>query len=571
MLSHSPDDPRPGSWASGWITLVLGLSAIFAVGFGGMLILGREDNEALESPLMLSVARQLLAGPLELYGPFNARNPLVLIHAPLYYHAAALAAWPLTFLGLDPISAARFAGRLLSFAGLALTAVAAYHLARLGAASAWAGSWAVCLIATAPVIGLMPYSVRPDMLGVALQTTGVFLVLRRLQSGDSNDGGLSAAFAAFGLAACIKQHFVVAPLISTALLLVAWRRGRVPLQSVGRGLLVAIAIVLVVYGAEELATSGRMAQSVFLAVAGTSRVHPADWMRVWIVVSAIAGRSKGLIALLAAASLAQVAARRGLGWRLLVLVGAAPILLIVTQSMLETTWMGAQGAILSFLSVWVCLGIVILACALREHRTLLGGRLDSFLWLFLAGELAVVVLMSRASSGAWVNYGIQTVVWGSVLSARALARVCKAAPRPRSLWPIVLASLLVPVALVQDAYRITRQRQHDREVIALLQFDRPSSEVFFAGRPGFNRVYGRLDLVYDDWLYRAFESMHLAQPRSTWLRLALTSGPIRIVVNTSDSPEIDGLDQPLGALGYYPSVEVGGFFVWRRITPVRRG
>jgi hypothetical protein len=565
MLSASTVEPTPVARAPGWITLVLGVSTILAVGFGGILILGREDNESLESPLMLSIARQRLAGPWELYGPFGASNPLVLIHAPLYYHAAALAAWPLTLVGLDPISAARFAGRLLSFAGLALTAVAAYHLARLGGTRARAGWWAVCLIATAPVIGVMPYSVRPDMLGVGLQTAGVFLVLRRLQSSNSKINDLSAAFAAFGLAACVKQHFVVAAFFSTALLLVAARRGRVPLRFVVRGVLVAVAIVLVVYGTEELATAGRMAQSVFLAAAGTSRVHPADWMRVGIVVSAIAGRSKGLIALLAAAGLAQVAARRGLGWRVLVPVSAMPILVIVTQSALETTRLGAPGAILAFISVWFCLGVVIPACALLEHRTLLGGRPDICLWLFLAGELAVVVLMARASTGAWVNYGIQAVVWGSVLSARALARACEAAPRSRALWPIALASLLVPIGQVQDAYRITRQRQRDREVIALLQFDRPSSEVFFVDRPGFNRVFGRLDLVYDHWLYPVFESMHLAQPRSTWLRLALISGPIRVVVNTSDSAKIDGLDQTLGALGYVSRIQVGDFYVWERV------
>jgi len=552
---------------SGWITLVLGVSAVFAVGFGVTLILGPEDNEALESPLMLSVARQLLAGPWELYGPFGAQNPLVLIHAPLYYHTAALAAWPLTRLGLDPITAARLAGRLLSFAGLALTALAAYHLARLGGTPKRAGWWAVCLVATAPVIGVMPYSVRPDMLGVALQTAGVFLVLRQLESGGSEIGGLSAAFAAFGLAACVKQHYIIAPLISTGLLLVAWLRRRITLWPIVRAVLVAVAIVVFVYGAEELATRGLMSQAVFLAAARAPRVHPADWMRAWIVVSAIVGRSKGLIALMAAAGLAQVAARRGLGGRLLVLVGATPILLIVTLAALEATSMAAPGAILSFFAVWVCLGVVIPACAVLERRTFLGGRLDSFLWFFLVGELVLVVLMSRASTGAWINYGMQAVVWGCILSARALARACEGATSTRSLWPIALASLLVPVALVQDAYQITNQRQRDREAIDDLVaiFRRPSSEFFFADGPGLNRVYGRPELVYDGWLYPVFESMHVAQPRSSWLPLALTSRQIRFVLSKSYSPEIEGIgQQQLRALGYVPSGKCGDFFVWER-------
>ena len=56
---------------------------------------------------------------------------------------------------------------------------------------------------------------------------------------------------------------------------------------------------------------------------------------------------------------------------------------------------------------------------------------------------------------------------------------------------------------------------------------------------------GRLDLVYDDWLYPVFESIHQAEPRSVWLHRALTSGAIRYVVNASDSPKIDGLGDTL--------------------------
>ena len=37
----------------------------------------------MESPLILSVARQLVNGPSELYGPFGGGNPLVLIRAAL--------------------------------------------------------------------------------------------------------------------------------------------------------------------------------------------------------------------------------------------------------------------------------------------------------------------------------------------------------------------------------------------------------------------------------------------------------------------------------------------------------
>ena len=56
---------------------------------------------------------------------------------------------------------------------------------------------------------------------------------------------------------------------------------------------------------------------------------------------------------------------------------------------------------------------------------------------------------------------------------------------------------------------------------------RPSSELFFVDRPGDNRVHGRLDLVYDPWLYPVFESIGLAEPRSAWLARALETGPVQ--------------------------------------------
>ena len=79
---------RFGGWVSVWFTVVLAVSAAITVGFWLFTALGEADTESLESPLMLSVARQLMVGPGELYGPFGGRNPLVLIHAPLYYRVA---------------------------------------------------------------------------------------------------------------------------------------------------------------------------------------------------------------------------------------------------------------------------------------------------------------------------------------------------------------------------------------------------------------------------------------------------------------------------------------------------
>ncbi len=115
------------------------------------------------------------------------------------------------------------------------------------------------------------------MLGVALQTTGVLLVLSVLRSDRARKPSLVAAFTLFGLAVCVKQHMVAGALVSTCLLLAAWRRGEVALRSIERGLLTAVAIVLVVYGTEELASGGRMSQALVVAAANAARVHPVGW------------------------------------------------------------------------------------------------------------------------------------------------------------------------------------------------------------------------------------------------------------------------------------------------------
>src|SRR5579885_3039498 len=104
--TEKPEDRR----GSALMTSILTASACILIVFRLSLALGNEDVDRYESPLMLSVARQLLAGPWELYGPFGGRNPLVLIHAPLYYRGAALLAWPLAREDLHVAEAARLAG-----------------------------------------------------------------------------------------------------------------------------------------------------------------------------------------------------------------------------------------------------------------------------------------------------------------------------------------------------------------------------------------------------------------------------------------------------------------------------
>ncbi len=102
-MIESDRPSKPGRLGlSVWITAVLAVSAFVFLGFRLLLGLSDEDTDLYESPLILSVARQLAAGPGELYGPFGGRNPLVLIHAPLYYRLAALAAWPIAGSGFHP-------------------------------------------------------------------------------------------------------------------------------------------------------------------------------------------------------------------------------------------------------------------------------------------------------------------------------------------------------------------------------------------------------------------------------------------------------------------------------------
>ena len=55
------------------------------------------------------------------------------------------------------------------------------------------------------------------------------------------------------------------------------------------------------------------------------------------------------------------------------------------------------------------------------------------LCLFAAAEIAIVVSLCLASTGAWVNYAIQGIVFAAILTGRSLSRACDAA-RFRSRW-----------------------------------------------------------------------------------------------------------------------------------------
>jgi hypothetical protein len=565
--SHSTDC-RVGQWVSAWVSVVLAVSAALTLGFWLVRAVGAEDNEALESPLMLSVARQLLAGPGGLYGPFGGSNPLVLIHAPLYYRTAALVAWPMAAAGVEPITAARVAGRSISALGLLVTLGAAYRLARLGGAPRRAGWWAVLLIAAVPVLAGQPVAVRPDMAGVALQTVGVLLVLEALHTKGSQGPRLLLASAAFGLAVCVKQHFVMPATISTWLLITGWWQGQVRWRLLGRSLLLGATVAAVVYGLEGLVTEGRIWQAAFLAAGAVGRVHPADWGHVTLTWLGIIHMTVGLIVLLVAAGLAAVGARSGMIRKTIAIAGTGWVGFILVLLALRRAGSDPTLGALTVVATMGAMIVVIPLCAMIGRSSFLGGRIDGEFWLYLIGEVALSTVLFGMSSGAWSNYAIQAVVFGSVVTARAVARVAETPTLARGwvLLPVALAVWGILACAANDVVNFALQTRADRAAVEQIvaHVGRPRAAFFFTDRPGFNRLDGRPDLVYDDWLYPVFERLGLAEPRTRWLAAPLASGPVRVVVKSSQDARIEGVEPSLYALGYLPDVKAGPFYVWRR-------
>lgn len=563
-MSDPPSvDQRASLWATRWLTAVLLVSAACAIGFGAVLALSQEDAEALESPLVMAAARQLFVSPRELYGPFGRENPWVLIHAPLYYRVTALAAWPLARAGIDPVLAALVAGRSLSLVGLLVTLAAAYRLARLDGAPPIAGWWAVLLILATPLLGSQPYSVRPDMMGIAFQTTGLLLVLTALRSKKRRGVMVAAAFTAFALTVCVKQHFVVVPVVSTVLLLAAWRRDRHASLLIGGGVLLASTIVLAVYGTEEVVTDGHLSRAIFLAAANVGGVHPGDWARVLIVFLAIIGRTAGVSILITAAGLCLIQRRPGRARAAIAVVGTCCVGLFVgiqAHLLLAPTEVELG---LFVVAVMTANAVFIPICGRLERRSTAARQLDAALWLYMFAELALVVILCRVSTGAWVNYAIQAVVFACILSARALARALAAAVPVRALLPVVLASLNMLAGPFYFVYPSISHRQVE-DLAKQMIFDdmkRPRHEYFFLDRPGDNRLNGRFDLVYDNWLYPVFESAKMAEPRSSWLLLRLTSGRVRFIVTDAENSRVPGIGETLLELGFAPRIHVGPFYV----------
>jgi hypothetical protein len=297
------------------------------------------------------------------------------------------------------------------------------------------------------------------------------------------------------------------------------------------------------------------------------RVLPADWFHVSLLFVGIVGNTKGLLLLLAAAGLSAVAARPGIIPKTIAGLGTASIAVVLAMLVVQYFWLKLEiGALLIIASAAIVL-VGIPVCAVVARSSYPGGWLDVALWGYLAAELVLCTVLFRVSTGSWSNYAIQTVVFGSILTARALSRVAFAASSPRVLWPVSLAALIVLISAFGALIDTARRNRLDRAAVAriLEHANWPASAVFFVDRPGLNRVYGPRDLVYDSWLYPVFERFHSAEPRAQWLGRVLASGSIQVVVNPTNSPRIDGLATTLHALGFRPDVEIASlYYVWKR-------
>jgi 4-amino-4-deoxy-L-arabinose transferase-like glycosyltransferase len=513
-------DPTPAPPRSGPILLSVALALAAAVYLGYHLGIGTraEDTNHLETPLALAVARQVTESPRVLYGPFDGTRPLVLIHAPLYYRLGALAAALPVRLGADPTLAALAAGRALALLGFGASLLAAAGLAGLGLdrGRPWAMAWAALLVASAPVFGSFPVTVRPDTLGVFFQTAGAYLVLRAFE-GDARRR-LVAGYALFGLAAATKQHDIVLAGICSLALGWGWWRGRVRLLDLVLAHLVGLAVVGGYYGLEEWLTGGRMSYAAFRLPSEFRKVAPADWAHVIAALVEVGKRSAGLV-LLALAALPLVRA-----------------------------W-------------WA-----------RFDRA------DALLVAMLGAEAAATVALCKGSEGAWYNYAMQAVLLAAVLLARVLGRAAER-PLPRWAWAGPVAASLALLGLDARLVRLAAgHRGEERAALAALlaepriAFERPEG-LYFAGFPQHNRMHGRPELAHDEWLYTAFEATGAAEPRRAWLRRALTDGRVSVVVVpevgglTADN--LPGLGASLPELGYRPLVTRGRYRAWVRSSSSR--
>lgn len=515
-------DREPGRWLRVELWVVLGLLALLHLSYNLLIVTDLDDTENLETTLANVTAGQFARGFDSLYGPFSRANPRVLIQAPLYYRLAGLAAWPLIGLGFNPVRASFLAGRSISLLSTFLLLAFVAGMARLEGMPRRAGIWAMFLVISSNVLANYPVMTRPDMLGVMLQSLGAYLVLRTLSDATSSGRGLTPAFLAFALAFCVKQHNVSAWAASLVVLSWAWIGRRELRRSIERATLAGFALAVLYYLGEELISSGRMSRSVFLVPSLIRRSNQVGW------------------------------------------VGIPGYAFIV----------GACSTII--LGLWV-------GCLFSGRRLFRGGHVDRLVWTFLATDLLVQSVLVYNNPGSWANYAIQSVVFASVLLARALSRAVVLQGSRWRLVPIVIAAAGVLFADFDSFQRFVGVRLGNIASLKVLFQEprfRPRSieEVYFVGQPQYNRLAGRAELAHDEWLYGQFENAKMAEPRARWLRPEFANGAIRFVVVPVDPPfamELDppvvpGLTESLPDLGYDMIFSVGRFKVWEKHRSPKR-
>ena len=181
-------------------------------------------------------------------------------------------------------------------------------------------------------------------------------------------------------------------------------------------------------------------------------------------------------------------------------------------------WVAGTLALAALVALTMALAGCLLPIRFREGD----GPIDAALATYCLIELILLVVLCRSSSGAWINYGIPAVVFATVLVARALVRAVDAMPGIERAIPALAATAMLASALMDAKVESTLRRAERADVARIFRSTGlPPAAVFFADRPGLNRMNGRLDWVYDDWLYPVFESLKLAEPRARWLRSLL--------------------------------------------------
>jgi hypothetical protein len=91
-----------------------------------------------------------------------------------------------------------------------------------------------------------------------------------------------------------------------------------------------------------------------------------------------------------------------------------------------------------------------------------------------------------------------------------------------------------------------------------------NEEIDFVDWPDLNRLHGNRWLVHDEFAYGAFETIGDAELRSVWLKSALETGEVHVVVIFDDRMTVSGIHEFLPELGYRRAGCMGVYKVWER-------